>query len=112
MKDETYQVVDWVKIQSGIREYVDETFAHICPIDTLLDLFKRLVILPTSDAALSGISAMFTEALKKVLIEKVNYHVYVPMLANAEQLLRKILSVVNPGTYQTIRIVKEALLPS
>lgn len=111
MKDETYQVVDWVKIQSGIREYVDETFAHICPIDTLLDLFKRLVILPTSDAALSGISAMFTEALKKVLIEKVNYHVYVPMLANAEQLLRKILSVVNPGTYQTIKDSKGGLAP-
>ena len=111
MKDETYQVVDWVKIQSGIREYVDETFAHICPIDTLLDLFKRLVILPTSDAALSGISAMFTEALKKVLIEKVNYNVYVPMLANAEQLLRKILSVVNPGTYQTIKDSKGGLAP-
>ena len=104
-----FNKVDWALLKAKIQENVEGEFSPAYPLETLTECFKRLLLFPVSDSGLAGIPKRYTEALAKVLLERSDYVENVPIVANVEKPLRKLLSLVNPAEYASIKEDKEGL---
>ena len=104
-------IVDWELLKRKIQENVEGEgeFTHVYSIETLTECFKRLLLFPVSDSDLSGIPETYPEALAQVLIERNDYEKNIPIIANIEKPLRKLLVLVKPKEYGRITLNKDGL---
>jgi len=109
--------INWDLIKKEIIIETKEVFVKekILNIDELVDLFFKVLQYPTEDSAINGIENRIPNALNKILVELIprnDKNSFFPDACKIEPYLRKVLSIVNPSVYETIKCDKKKALSS
>lgn len=101
--------IDYQKLKSRIIDNVSEEFHPYIQIEQIVESFLRIIMHPSPDEDLNGIANQFINALARVLIDRTEYDVYIPIIANIEKPLRKLLSIITPEIYLNFKNNKDGL---
>lgn len=103
------QIINWETIKKKIIDNVCDDYKPNNRLNDLVELFIKLITLPSAEQNLNGIPMLFPTALNKALVEHTDIEVYIPEIAHVEKLLRKLLSLVDYNQYVVIRDNKDGL---
>lgn len=106
------ETINWVQIKAWIKDNTKEEF-HAVKISTdkAIDLLVDVILAPVDDDDLGGISEIYSIALQRIIVDRKDIASHFCNFAHVEKLLKKILLMVKPESFNRIKNLKEGLIP-
>lgn len=103
--------INWIQIKAWIKDNTKRKFhAKTLSNEKAIDLLVDVILAPVDEEKLSGIPELFPIALQRMIVERKDFASHFCTFAHVEKLLKKILYMVNPEKFESIKNLKEGLI--